>query len=134
MALVFPAGQVGSWRGGLLDALHDLWQVHGVVVQAREIVGQRGVAVPAVLGAVAVFHFAFVGRVAGLQKILQQVDGVVQKIVVGAADVDVELALQLRAQRRPVALEDVAQIVVLFPVGGDLWSMSPVSLSKIGFG
>ena len=89
-------------------------------MEAREIVGLGGIAVPAVFGAVAVFYFAFVGRVrGGFQKIFDEVDGVVEHVVVGAAHVDAELAAEFGAERGPVRLQDVAQVVVFLPVGGD---------------
>ena len=54
-----------------------------------------------------------------LQKIFDEIDGVVEHVVVGAAHVDAELAAEFGAERGPVALENVAQVVVFFPVGGD---------------
>ena len=48
-----------------------------------------------------------------------RVDGIVEEIIVGAADVDVELAVQFRPERRPVALQNGAEIVVFPPVSGD---------------
>src|SRR5579872_3205960 len=63
--LITPGGEVGSGGGGFFDALQDHRNVHGVVVQAREIVRLGGIAVPAVFGAVAVFYLALVGRVRG---------------------------------------------------------------------
>ena len=70
--------------------------------------------------AIAVLHFAVIRRVLrGLQEIFQVINRVVQEISVGGAHVDVQLALQLRPKRRPVALHDRAEIVVLFPIGGD---------------
>ncbi len=78
-------------------------------MEAREIVGQIGVAVPAVFGFIAVFNFAVVGRVrGGLQKIFEKIDGVVQHVIVRAAHVDIQLALQLRAELGPIALENCA--------------------------
>ena len=47
------------------------------------------------------------------------VDRVVQVEGVHVADVQVELALELRSERGPVALHDVAQVVVLAPVRRD---------------
>ena len=59
------------------------------------------------------------GICGGLQEIFDQVDGVVEHVVVGAADVDAELAAEFGAERGPVALQDVAEVVVFLPVGGD---------------
>ena len=79
-----------------------------------------GIAVPAMFGAVAVLYFALVRRVGGgLQKIFDEVDGVVEHVVVGAAHVDAELAAEFWAERGPVALQDVAEVVVFLPIGGD---------------
>ncbi len=36
--LIAPTGQVCTRRGGLLNAIHDFWQIHRVVVEARQIV------------------------------------------------------------------------------------------------
>jgi len=53
-------------------------QVLRVVVEARQIVGKIRVAVPAMLGFIAVLNFAVIRRVrGGLQKIFEKVDGVV---------------------------------------------------------
>jgi hypothetical protein len=44
-------------------------------MQTRESIGERGIAVPAMFGAVTVFDFALVGRVRGsLQEILDVVN------------------------------------------------------------
>jgi len=60
-----------------------------VVVQAGKVVRLMGVAVPAVFGAFTVFYFAFVrGIGSGLQEVFDQVDGVVEHVIVGAADED----------------------------------------------
>ena len=72
------------------------------------------------LGPVAVRDLAAVGRVLDLlEDVLHQVYGVVQIIVVHVADIDMDLALELLADLGPVALEDVAEVVVLAPVLGD---------------
>jgi hypothetical protein len=76
--LVAPGGGVGAGRGGFGDAVEDLGQVHGVVVEAGIGVGEGRIAIPAVFGTVAVFDFAAVGRTfGGLEKIFKKVDGVV---------------------------------------------------------
>jgi hypothetical protein len=56
--LVTPGFQVGVWWGGFRDALENFRQVHGVVVEAGKIVGEIGIAVPAMFSAVTVFYFA----------------------------------------------------------------------------
>src|SRR6185312_2430280 len=111
-----PTGQVGPLGRVLLDQLEDLRQVHGVVAQAGHRVWIGMVAVPAMLGTVAVVHLALVGRLGVLQEILHQVNGIVQIVVVHVADIDVDLALQARRQLLPVALQDVAQVVVVLPI------------------
>ena len=92
-----------------------------VIVQPRQSIGQRGIAVPAMLGTISILHLAAIWRIGrGLQKILHAIDGVVQEVGVGAADVDVDLARELRTQRCPVAFENRFEIVVLAPVLGDV--------------
>ena len=106
---------------GFGDAVEDFGQVLRVVVEAREIVGQIRVAVPAMFGFVSVFNFAIIGRIrGGLQKIFEQINGVVEHVIVRAAHVDVQLALKLRAEFRPIALENRAKVVMFLPVFGDL--------------
>ncbi len=103
-----------------MDAVEDHRDVHRVVVEAREIVGFGGVAVPTVFRPVAVFDFAFVGGICGgLEEVFDQIDSVVEHVVVGAAYVDAEFAAEFGAEGGPVALEDVAEVVVFLPVGGD---------------
>jgi hypothetical protein len=94
-------------------------------VQAREGVGQFRVAVPAVLGAIAVLDFSFIGdavtgRAGLVEKVLQQVDRVVEEVGVGGADIDVQFALQVGPQLVPIALQDGVQVVVIVPVGCDM--------------
>ena len=111
--------------GRFWDAVHDLRQIHLVVVEAGVGVGFGGVAVPAVLGAGAVLHFAVVGDAVaggagGLEEVLHQVDGVVEEVGVVGADVEVELALEFGAEGLPVALQDGVEVEVVVPVGGGL--------------
>ena len=104
---VSPTRQIRSLGYSLLDAVENLGQVLRVVMQAREIVGQRGVAVPAVLGARAVGHFAAIGWVGrGVEKVLHTVDGIVQEVGIFRADIDVNLASEFGAQLRPVSFEN----------------------------
>ncbi len=84
-----------------------------------KLVGQSGVAIPAVLGARPVDHFASVGRsVSRVEKIFHAIDGIVQEVGVVGTHVDVNLALQLGAQLRPIPLQNPLQVVVLAPVCG----------------
>ena len=64
-----------------------------------------------------------------------RVDRVVQVEGIHVAAVDVNLPLQLRTQRLPVAFQDVAEIVVFAPVLGDgMVDLAGVSLSQMRFG
>src|SRR5260370_21309451 len=121
--LIPPARNISPSRSRLRDLLHDLRQIHRVVVQPRERIRQRRIAIPAMFRAVAVLHLALVRHTArrrprGLQKILHQVNGIVQEVSIRAAYIDVQLALQLRPQRSPVALQLGVQVVVGLPVLG----------------
>src|SRR5436190_15769756 len=60
-------------------------------------------------------------RIVGfLDEVVEHVHAHVQEVAVGVANIDIDLVGQLRAERRPVGLHDVAQVVMLFPVRGDL--------------
>ena len=64
----------------------------------------------------------------GVQFFLQQMHGIVQEIGVAVADRKMQLALELRSQRGPVALQDRGQIVVIDASTPPLClSMAPVS-------
>src|SRR5579863_6646492 len=52
---------------------------------------------------------------------LHDVDGVVEVEGVSGSYHDMEFALELGAQRFPVALEDGGEVVVLAPVGGNFF-------------
>ncbi len=76
---------------------------------------------PAVRLAVAVHEEALVVRVLGLlHPLLELLRRVVQVVRVDVAGVEVQLVDELRAERRPVLLEVIAQVVVLLPVLRDL--------------
>jgi hypothetical protein len=121
MVLVPPGREVCTRRRGFGDAVEDDGEVLGVVVEAGEVIGLGGIAVPAMLGFVAVFDFAFVrGIRGGLQEVFEQIDGVVEHVIIGAADVDVQLAAEFGTKLVPIALKDRGEIVVLLPVGGDV--------------
>ncbi len=66
-----------------------------MIPETGDVIGEVGVAVPAVFEAVAVFDFAAI--VGGLEEVFHQVDGVVEVEVVHVAAVDMELALKLWA-------------------------------------
>lgn len=55
-----------------------------------------------------------------LEKVLHQVDSIIQKVSIIGADVNVEFALQLGPKRGPIALQDGVSIVVLPPIFGGL--------------
>src|SRR5687768_2773989 len=54
-----------------------------------------------------------------LEKIFHEIHGVIQKIVVSLADVDVKLAFELWSYLRPITFEDVTEIKILTPVFSD---------------
>ena len=73
------------------------------------------------LGAVAIQDFAFIGRVGGsFQEIFDVVDGAVEKVSIRAAHIEVDLAPELGPERRPIPLEDMAQVIVFTPLRGNL--------------
>jgi hypothetical protein len=80
------------------------------------------IAVPAVLGAIAVIHFPAVGRPCQtLEDVLCQVDGVVQVVRIHVADIDVKLTFELPSEAAgPVPMQDVRKVVVLPPGGCDV--------------
>jgi hypothetical protein len=69
------------------------------------------------------------------EKLLDQIDGVVQIVVVHIAAIESDLSLELWPKLRPVALEDVAEIVVFTPIlRHGVIDLSRSALSQIGFG
>src|ERR1700680_297822 len=127
---VFPACDVGAGRGGARhpigglgkDALLDgeMANGDGLARSGRRDGGVR-VAAEAVRQVRAIFEIAGVIGIVGLgEKLLEEADGVVEIVGVARADLDVNLADELGSERLPVALKDVAQVVVLAPIGGDL--------------
>src|SRR5262249_12000295 len=54
------------------------------------------------------------------EPLFHETHGAIEKEAVHGADVDAELAGELGAQARPVAREDVAEVVVIAPVRRDL--------------
>ncbi len=90
-----------------------------MIAQARVGIRARVVAAPAMFGARLVINLAaVVGVLCGLQKIVDQVNRVVEKIVIGLADIDMNFSFEFWSQRCPVAFQDVTKIVVLAPVFG----------------
>src|SRR6185503_12380096 len=88
-----------------------------MIPETRVCVGPRVIAVPAMLRAWLVIDEPTVIRVLRrLQKILNQINRIVQKIVVRFADVDVQLSFELRTDPGPITFEDVSEIVILAPV------------------
>ena len=59
------------------------------------------------LGPVSVRHRALVFRLQRLEPLLGEVHRIGQIVIVAVAHIDVNLALEFRRQRRPVAGEDV---------------------------
>src|SRR5262249_33386797 len=117
--LVLPTGNISSVRSSLFDALEYLRQVHYVVPQSRKVIGQVMIAIPAVLGAIAVIYLACIERIGcALQKLLDKIDCIVQIIVIHVAAIDVYLAFELRAERLPIAFEDMTEVIIFAPVFG----------------
>jgi len=70
-----------------------------------------------VFSTIAVVDFPTVIRIrSALQKLLHQVHGVVQVVVVHITAVDMDLTLEFGSEGFPVAFEDVAQVVVIAPI------------------
>ena len=120
MSSVSPARQVSAWRRALQDALDDLRRIELMVTKSGGCIRSRVIAVPAMLRTRLVIHFAVVMRVLSrLEKFLNQIDSIVEEIIVCLANIDVEFTFQFRSQLGPVSFEDVAQVVVLFPISSD---------------
>ena len=73
---------------------------------------------PAVSLAAAEVDRAFKGWLGEREEVVEAVDGVVQEIVVGLADPDVQLAPELRAQLGPVGFQYAAEVIRLPVLGG----------------
>src|SRR3990172_7624388 len=116
-----PALEVRSGRCGLKNPLDRLGDEPLMLAKPGGGVGARVVSVPAVLRPVAVVDLAaVVGVLGALEELLDEVDGVVQVEVVHVAYVDVDLSFEPRTELRPVALEDIGEVVVLPPELGDV--------------
>ena len=97
--LIPPGLQVRARRCALHDAVDDLGGVELMVAESGDCVGASVVAAPAVFGAGFVIDFAAIERVlCRLEKIVDQVHGVIQKVIVRLADVDVDLAFSFRSE------------------------------------
>src|SRR5262249_39125451 len=73
-----PARDIAARRRRLEDPLDDPRREHLVIAEPADGVGPAGVAVPAVLGPVAVGHLAAVGGVLGLlEEVFHQVDRII---------------------------------------------------------
>src|SRR3972149_4850922 len=59
-----------------------------------------------------------VGTLGAREELFHQESRLLEVESVGVAHEHTDLPLELRAERRPIALEDVPKVVVLFPVGG----------------
>ena len=95
---------VGPCRSRRLDALQNRGQILEVVVQARIGVGLGVVAVPTMLGPIAIVDAALVCRFQCLEPLLCEVDAVGQIIIVAIADVQMDLALELGSQCAPISV------------------------------
>ena len=111
-------------------------RVHRVVMQPRIRIRQRWIAIPAMLGARPVSHFAAIRRILRrLEKILHAIDCVIQEIGICRSRHKCEScpptpapALPNPAPESPPGHNSCRQY------SATLWSISPVSLSKIGCG
>src|SRR6186713_2615981 len=122
LALIFPARQIRTGRCGFADALHDPWQEHLVITQARDRVWLSRIAVPAMLEAVSIRNLTFIGWVFRVrEELIGKAYRAVEEVVVHRAYIYVQFAAELFAEPAlPVAAQDLHQIVVLLPVLGDL--------------
>ena len=78
------------------------------------------ISIPAMLGTITIIHLATVVGITGaLQKLFGEIDGVVKIVVIHQAGINVQLPFEFGAQRGPIPFEDVAQIEIFLPVGGD---------------
>jgi hypothetical protein len=122
--LILPA-QISPRRGRLRNPLHDLWQIHRVVVQPRIRVRQRRIPIPAMLRPRPILHLTLIRnpmprRTRSLQEIFHQINRVIQKVSIVTPHIQMDLPLQLRPQRRPVPLQLRIEIVVLPPISATL--------------
>ncbi len=60
----------------------------------------------------------FAGQLGGVEELLGQPHGAVEVVVIPGAHGKVQLADEFRAERLPVALQNVVEVVVLLPILG----------------
>ena len=117
---VSPARHVAVGRSCLEDSLDDPICIHLMVTQPGKRNGPGRIAVPAMFVAATVGDFATEERVLGrVEEVLDEVHGVVEVEIVGLADVEVDLAFKVLADLRPVATEDLREVVMIAPMNGD---------------
>jgi hypothetical protein len=91
-----------------------------VFSHVAQAIGARSRTLPTVRLLIAVDEVALVVRIlCRLHPRFHLARRAIEEEAVHVADVDVDLVHQLRAQRRPVLLQVVQQVVVLAPVVGD---------------
>src|SRR6202034_4444992 len=116
---ITPTGHIRAGRCCLCDAIQDFWQIHRVVMQARQIIWKRWVSVPAVLRPIAVFHFAIVRWIrSALEKVFHQINCIIEEVGISAAAINVYFALKFWSEGGPIPFQDIAKIVMLLPVRG----------------
>ena len=109
--LIPPTLQIRAGRCAFHDSVDDLGGVELVVTQPRDCIRAGVVAVPAVFGAAFVVDFAAIERVlCCLEKIVNQVHCVIQKIVVSLADIDVDLAFEFRTDQEQDLNAEYAEV------------------------
>ena len=94
-------------------------------MQPRIRVRQRRVSIPAVLRAGSILNLTLIGNPVSrhprrFQKILHQINRIIQKVSVVTAHIQMNLPPQLRPQRCPIPLQLRVEIVMLLPILSDL--------------
>ena len=79
---------------------------------------------PAVSFARAINDPAFERRFGFGQRAVEQMDGIIKKIIIGFADGNMKLATQLRSERRPILRQRNSEIVFLPLLGNGVISIS----------
>src|SRR5215471_8945915 len=113
---VLPALQIRARRRRLFHMLYHLRPI--MLVDASRRIDIPGIAVRLTHTEFETAPVVWVRR--RVHIILQQVDCAIEIERVSLDYPDMQFARELRAKRLPVALHDRAQVVVLFPVLGDL--------------
>ncbi len=79
-----------------------------MIPESADIIGLGMIAIPAMLGTVAVVHLAVADRIGQLlQHILRGVDRIIQVVAVHIPHIDMDLPFQLPADLRPIPLNDM---------------------------